>query len=191
MRGERATTRGCPFSPNSAKPRPVTGFDLFVLGVMAFSALLGWHRGGLREIVTLIAIAAGFVAIGLLGAALSATADGTLMRLVILAALFLAGYLAVFVAGGALIRSLIGPDKRREDRWAGGLFGALRGWILAAFVFYTVSVYHTGAPLPRSVSDSLLAPPLASTVRVFLRNAEMHVTDLSKACPRAISTLPV
>ncbi|MEM1380433.1 MAG: CvpA family protein [Pseudomonadota bacterium] len=166
----------------------MTSFDLFVLACIAFSAFLGWHRGALREIVTLIAIAAGFAAIGLLGAQLSGMAEGTLLKIAALGVLFIAGYLVVALGGSYGVRLVAGAEKQQGDRIAGGIFGALRGWLIGAFAFYTVSVYHTGAPLPVSLSDSLFAPALAETVDVFLRNADLQVWDLSNGPLRAISS---
>ena len=145
--------------------------------------------GGMREIVTLLAIAAGFAAIGVLGARLSGLVDGTLLRLSVLMVLFVGGYAIVFLAGSYGVRLLMGADKKQGDRVAGGVFGVLRGWILGAFAFYTISVYHTGAPLPRAISESAFAPALEETVRAFLRNADLHVTHLSNTQSRAISPL--
>lgn len=169
----------------------MTRFDFFVVAVMAFSALVGWHRGGMREIVTLLAIAAGFAAIGAAGANLSALVEGTLFRLAVLVLLFLAGYAVVSLLGAYGVRALMGAEKKRGDRFAGGVFGALRGWLLGAFALYTVTVYHTGAALPRALSESLFAPALEETVAAFLRNADMRVTGLSNSAVRAISPLPV
>jgi len=167
----------------------VTRFDFIILAIMVISAVLGWHRGGLREIVTLVAIAAGFAAIGALGEQLSALAEGVIFRLGVLLVLFLLGYMVVLLAGGWLVRKFAGADKMKGDRIAGGLFGLLRGWIFGAFVFYTVSVYHTSAPLPRTVQESLFAPALQQTVLIFLRNADVTITKLSNPPSRAISPL--
>ena len=170
---------------------PVTRFDLFVLALMAFSALIGWHRGGLRETATLLAIAAGFAAIGAFGAPLSALVEGTFLRLGVLGGLFAGGYVLAALVGSYAVRAMAGGDKKRGDRIAGGLFGVLRGWILGAFALYTVGVYHTGAPLPAMIGESLFGPALEETVHLFLRNAEMRVMDLSNGPWRAISPLPV
>ncbi|MEM9838497.1 MAG: CvpA family protein [Pseudomonadota bacterium] len=168
----------------------MTRFDLFVLAVMAFSAFVGWHRGGIREIVTLLAIAAGFAAIGAAGAKLSGAVDGTFFRLAVLVVLFLAGYVVVSLAGAYAVRAVLGSEKKRGDRFAGGVFGLLRGWLLGAFALYTVTVYHTETALPAAISESLFAPALEETVAAFLRNADLRVTGLSNPLPRAISPSP-
>ncbi|GGY45056.1 CvpA family protein [Parvularcula lutaonensis] len=162
-------------------------FDLLVLVIIGVSALIGWYRGGVREAVTLGAIAAGFLAISLFGGMATSAVDGTIGKLLVLAGLFLAGDTAVSIAGSILVRKYLGRDKKRGDRIAGAAFGILRGWVLAAFVLFSVLVYHEGAPRPQMVERSLFAPALEATAEAFLRKADVSVTELSKRSFRSIS----
>ena len=164
----------------------MTGFDFIIFAILAFSGLLGWHRGGLRELVTVLAIGAGFAAVGAWGAPLSSIADGVLLRLALLILVYFLGYLVVLVAGSWVVRKVAGSDKLPGDRAVGAIFGLLRGWIFGAFVFYSIGVYHTAAPLPRCVQESLTGPALQQTVLVFLRNADVTITKLSNPPSRAI-----
>lgn len=162
-------------------------FDLLVILILAVSSGIGWYRGGVREAVTLAAIAAGFVAISLFGGMATGAVDGTIGKLLVLAGLFLTGDTLVSVSGAIVVRKYLGRDKKRGDRIAGAAFGILRGWVLAAFVLFSVLVYHEGAPRPQMVEKSLFAPALEATAEAFLRKADVSVTELSKDRFRSIS----
>lgn len=160
-------------------------FDLLVLLVLVVSGLIGWYRGGMRELVVLAAIAGGFVAIHLFGGPASSLVDGTLARLLVLGGLFLAGDIIVLIAGGSAVRRFLGKEKARSDRAAGGVFGLVRGWVLAAFLVFTVEVYHTEAPLPPSVRNSFLAEPLSATAGALLRKADVTQVGAMQKTPSA------
>lgn len=157
----------------------MTLFDLLVIVALGASGGLGWYRGGLREAVTLIAIAAGFLSVTLFGAGASSAVSGLPAKVAVIAALFVVADLAVSIVGGIAIRRFVGAKKGRNDRIAGALFGTVRGWVLSAFVLLTIIVYHDGAPLPPTVDRSLLAPLLEETASRFLRKADVTVTQLS------------
>lgn len=165
----------------------MTGFDVVVLLVLGFSALVGWFRGGARELVTLLAIGGGFLAIGLFGGAVAAGMEGVLGTLLGLVAVFAAADIAVSMAGRLAVHRLLGQRTLRGDQLAGGLFGLVRGWVLAAFLVFTIEVYHSGAALPPSVADSATARPLSATARAFLSKADLTVTRLSEPQFRAMS----
>jgi uncharacterized membrane protein required for colicin V production len=137
------------------------------------SAGIGWYRGGLRELVVLAAIGAGFLAIHLFGPSASLLVDGTLARLLVLAGIFLATDILVVTAGSYAIRRYMNGAKTRNDRAAGALFGLVRGWVLAAFVVFTIEVYHVDTAMPRHVSRSLLAAPLSATADALLQKADV------------------
>jgi membrane protein required for colicin V production len=166
---------------SAAKQLAVSGFDLLVLSIILLSAAIGWFRGGLREAVTLAAIAGGFLFLNLFGASAAGLADGIIGRLIGLLLVFLAGDILVSLLGAYLVRRFAGRDVRRNDRLAGGLFGTVRGWVLAAAILYTALAYYDGAPLPGWATKSLFAPALEATVDLLLRKAEFSVTELSKA----------
>lgn len=153
--------------------------DFVVLLILVLSAGLGWLRGGVREIVTLAAIAAGFLALSLLGPSLGGLADASFSRLLTVVAIFAVADILVEFLGAYLVRRFVGREKKRGDRIAGSAFGAVRGWFLAAFVVFTIEVYHTDTELPPSVENSLFAPALSATANGLLRKAAVRVTELS------------
>lgn len=134
----------------------MTLFDLLVLVVLALSILFGAARGVLREMVTLAALFAGLVAVGLLGQPLGGwVGEGLVAVTLVLMALFALGFVGVHVALELIARQLIGPVPHRIDRWAGAAFGFLRGWFLVGLVLLVLSYYH-GQALPPSVRDAWL-----------------------------------
>lgn len=167
----------------------MTVFDLLVVLALAASGAIGWYRGGLREVVTLIAIAAGFLAVALLGPGAANAAPGLPAKVGTLVIIFLVADLTVSALGHFIIRSSVGASKGRNDRIAGAFFGAVRGWVLAAFVLLTIVVYHDGAPLPPMVDGSLFAPFLEDTASSFLRKADVSFTELSNGPFWPISSL--
>lgn len=157
----------------------MTRFDLIVLLVLAVSGGIGWFRGGLREAVTLVAIAGGFLAVHLFGETVTSQVGGTLRKLISLGVVFLAGDLIVSGIGSYVVRRFVGAKPGRNDKIAGGFFGVVRGWVLAAFMLFTVEVYHEGAAQPGFLADSLFAPMLGATVDAFVGKADVSVTELS------------
>ena len=124
---------------------------------MLLSILFGATRGLLRELVTLAALFAGLVVMGVLGRPLGAlVGDGLIAVTLVLALLFALGFLAVHVALELIARHLIGPSPHRLDRWAGGVFGALRGWFLVGLALLVLTYYHGAGNLPPRVQDAWL-----------------------------------
>ena len=135
----------------------MTLFDLLILVVMALSILFGAMRGFLREMVTLAALFAGLVTLGVLGRPVGAlVGDGLVAVTVVLIALFAVGFLAVHVALELIARQLIGPQPHRIDRWGGAAFGALRGWFLVGLVYLVTTYYYVAGGLPPVVQDAWL-----------------------------------
>ena len=135
----------------------LTLFDLFMVVAMLLSILFGAMRGLLREAVTLAALFAGLVVMGVLGRPVGAVVgDGLVAVTLVLVLLFAAGFLAVHVALELIARQLIGPAPHRLDRWAGGLFGALRGWFLVGLALLVLTYYHGAGNLPPRVQDAWL-----------------------------------
>lgn len=164
----------------------MTRFDMLIIALIALSAWLGWSRGGVRELVTIVAIGAGFVVLGVFGAPLSSMASGTLARIGLLFGLFAGVYLGVLVLGHWGAGRWLGDRKIAGDRIAGTAFGAVRGWVLSAFLYFSITVYHTGTALPETIQRSIMAPALGSTVRLIIPPSEDSVTELSKGVRRAI-----
>lgn len=134
----------------------MTLFDLLVLVLLALSGLFGAARGLLREMVTLAALFAGLVVVGVLGQPIGGwVGEGLVAVTLVLVALFAVGFVGVHVALELIARQLIGPVPHRIDRWAGGGFGFLRGWFLVGLILLVLTYYH-GQTLPPSVRDAWL-----------------------------------
>ena len=146
----------------------MTLFDLLVLCVMALSVLFGAMRGVLREMVTLAALFAGLVTLGVLGKPLGALVGNELIAVtIVLLLLFAVGFLAVHVALELIARQLIGPRPHRADRWVGAGFGALRGWFLVGLVYLVTTYYHGAQGLPPVVQDAWLRGFAGVSARVL------------------------
>lgn len=149
----------------------MTGFDYAVLAVLALSALLGFWRGVVSEVLGLAAWVAAFFAAGWWGGA----AGETLARLIagpLGEPMWrqVCGYVAVFVAtllAFGLARLLFSRLLRAvglglADRLMGLVFGAVRGGLL---VLVMVAIGGM-SPAPRQPwwSQAWLARPLETAV---------------------------
>jgi len=117
----------------------VTAFDLAALLILAVSALIGFSRGAVHEIVTLVAFTfAAVTAVFLL------PFTGPLARHVVhpawagaaaaVVVVFVVAYVAVRVIGAAITTHLHASSFGVVNRTGGALFGAVRaGVLLAAF----------------------------------------------------------
>lgn len=128
----------------------MTGFDFVVLAILAASALLGLVRGLLKELLSLVAYAAAFVAAIWWGPRvydwLAGMIETDLLRMAVSYALvFIAVLLAVGLVNmalGALIRT---TGLTPADHGLGALFGLARG-LLIVLVLVALAGY---TPLPR------------------------------------------
>ncbi|MEM0928908.1 MAG: CvpA family protein [Pseudomonadota bacterium] len=145
-------------------------FDLLVVLLIVMSGAIGWLRGGVKEVITLLAIGGGFAAFALLGPRLAGAGGGIAMQAGLLLLVFAGGFSVVSLVGTLAARRITSklPDSVNEA--TGSLFGALRGWILAAFVLFTIEIYHVDAAKPAMIEGSLLAPAL-------------HITAISLGAP--------
>lgn len=133
----------------------MTLFDLFVVAVMALSVLFGAVRGLTREAITLVALFGGIVTVSLLAGPLGGVfGDGLIAVIVVLAALFAIGFIAVQVALEMAARRLIGSVPLKADRALGGVFGAVRGWFLVGLTFLAATYYFERAALPDILADA-------------------------------------
>ena len=142
----------------------MTGFDVFALLVVLVSALVGYARGGVREVVTLCAF--GLAAVAAI-AALPYAAP--VLRHVIhprwaaaaaaVAIVFVLAYVLVRTAGGALTAQLQRAQLGGVDRVAGGGFGVLRAVIFLglAALMLQATPWPRGA-MPEWISGGLTYP---------------------------------
>lgn len=140
----------------------MTAFDVFALLAVLVSALIGYARGGVREVVTLCAFGlAAVAAVGLLrftGPVLAHVIHpGWAAAAAAVVIVFVLAYVAVRTAGGALTEQLRRSSLGGVDRAVGAGFGVLRALIflgLAALLFEAAPWPSRGRPawLARAVT---------------------------------------
>ncbi|MEN3973261.1 CvpA family protein [Sphingomicrobium sp. XHP0235] len=142
----------------------MTALDILVLLLLGGGALLGFVRGFVQEIFSLLAWVAAIMAVKLFhGTALAFLAERmdneTGAAAAAFALLFIPTYLIVrFIAvklGGRTRRSIIGP----VDRFLGGLFGMLKGLLTATILFLVANfaadfVYGPGSERPEWMAEA-------------------------------------
>lgn len=136
----------------------MTAFDVFALLAVLVSALIGYARGGVREVVTLCAFGvAAFAAVGLLrftGPALAHLVHpGWVAAVAAVVIVFVLAYVAVRTAGGALTEQLRRSSLGGMDRAAGAGFGVLRALILLGLA----ALLLDAAPWPSGERPAWLA----------------------------------
>lgn len=155
----------------------LTAFDIVVGLIVVLAALAGLARGFVGEIVSLLAWAAGILAVRyfyapakLLAVKFVGTESGA--AILALVALFLLAFILVRVIGGQLSSStkasVIGP----VDRVLGLGFGAAKGVLAAALLFLLVNlVFDTvdpGEPSPEWIAAARTAPTLAMVSKALV-----------------------
>lgn len=155
----------------------LTAFDFAVLVIVAFAAIGGLVRGFVGEVVSLLAWAAGVLAVRYFHAEAKAVVDGWIANeagaaIVALAGLFMGAFLAVRIVGGAVSAktkaSVIGP----VDRLLGLGFGMMKGVVAATLLFLLVVMglesLTPGLPQPLWVAEAKTAPTLAIVSRALV-----------------------
>jgi membrane protein required for colicin V production len=180
----------------------LTLFDLIALVVLGVSTLIGFARGALKEVATVLALVAavaiaifalrftGPLARAALHPAWAATAAA-------LAIVFLAAYIALRVLAGNLMRGVHRITALGTvDRIVGAGFGLLRGLVVLGVIYLALALAPspTGTPpwianarlypLARLAGDTLkiMAPrgsALAGTIAPLVGNAVREETDTS------------
>ena len=151
----------------------MTAFDYVVIAVLALSALLGWMRGVVGEILALVSWVIAFVVAGMASSAvapwLPASLNGADLRIVVAwAVTFVAVLLLV-----AIVRSLLkAAGLGGLDRLMGAGFGVLRGVV----VVLVLAIAGGLTPLPasawwRTASLSLPVETAAIAVKPWLPQA--------------------
>jgi uncharacterized membrane protein required for colicin V production len=146
-------------------------FDGCIIGFLILQTFLGWRRGLLWQVAGVASIGFG-VAIGMalspaIGARLVDNVTSDLFRARMVGFLFvvaLVGFLLRMLAAWAEVRTETGlkreerDSRRAQDRILGGIFGALKGSVLALIIVAAcVAIYPESALWNRST----LARPLA------------------------------
>jgi membrane protein required for colicin V production len=142
----------------------VTGYDVFVIVVLLFSAAAGWVRGGVREIVTLLsallAALVALVALPFTAMAGRALVDPDWAGTVLAAVLtFFVIYFGLRIAGSMLSKSAKAhPQLGGVDRLLGVVVGAARALVLIGAVHLVIVAAVPGERTPRWLTGALLYP---------------------------------
>lgn len=146
----------------------MTLFDLFIIVIVALSALFAWVRGLTREVVTLIAIGAGILADLWFGGSFSALfGSGTIGPIIGYAVLFILVFLGVSITLELLLGRFLGRDPRLWDRLSGLVFGVVRGWLLLGLVYLALNIYFDQENPPEWIANSALKGPIVAAADLF------------------------
>ncbi len=133
--------------------------DIVVLAVLVLNVLVGVARGAIRELFSLTAVASGlFLAYRfhpLLASSLSGVAP-MLAKVGSFALIFIVVFFGVSWLGVFLSTALKGTGMKSADRWAGALFGALRGLLMIALLLWGLGVLMPQGA--RMIQQSTLGP---------------------------------
>ncbi|PZN94715.1 MAG: colicin V production protein [Alphaproteobacteria bacterium] len=161
----------------------LTSFDIIVLILVVLAALAGLARGFVGEIVSLLAWAAGIMAVRFFYTPAKAIAMGLISTesgaaILALVVLFLGAFIIVRVAGGRLSRSTKASVVGPVDRVLGLGFGAAKGVLAAALVFLLVNLtfdtIDPGEPSPDWLAKARTAPTLAMVSKALVDFVEEH-----------------
>ncbi|HLL59706.1 MAG TPA: CvpA family protein [Allosphingosinicella sp.] len=156
----------------------MTALDIIVLLLVGGGLLLGFMRGFITEVLSLLAWVAAIVALKLFHdpatAALTSTVGTRAGAAVLAFALvfgvtFIAGKLVARRIGGATKKSVVGPI----DRILGGGFGALKGLIGATLLYLAANlvydtIYGRTAERPEWMAKSRTYPLLHASGRAIV-----------------------
>jgi membrane protein required for colicin V production len=151
----------------------LTALDIIVILLVGAGLVIGWLRGFVAELLSLIAWFLAIVALRylhepvrdlLVGPVGTVAGAAVLAFAIVFGLVFLAGKLASRRLGARVRNSVVGP----LDRLLGAGFGALKGLIGATLLFLVVSlVYDTiwsrAAPRPDWMTQSRTYPLLQSS----------------------------
>lgn len=137
--------------------------DIAILAVVLISALVAYYRGLIRETFTIITwVGAAIIAFFLFPAARD-IARGMipvplLADISAAALLFLAALLPIILLVATLTHQLNREGPGLIDRWAGGVFGVVRGLFLVAIVYWASLLLVRPGQEPAWIQGSLSEP---------------------------------
>ena len=151
----------------------LTGLDMLVLLLVGGGMVLGFLRGFVMEVLSLLAWVAAILALkflhdpvtGALTDAVGTRAGAAVLAFALVFGItFIAGKLVARQIGGATKKSVVGPI----DRVLGGGFGALKGLIGATLLYLAASlvydtIYGRTAARPDWIAESRTYPLLHAT----------------------------
>lgn len=156
----------------------LTGLDMIVLLLVGGGLILGFMRGFVTEVLSLLAWVAAILALKLLHDPVAAALEGVVGTetgaavaafALIFGVTFIAGKLIARSMGAATRTSVIGPI----DRILGGGFGALKGLIGATLLYLAANLvydtfYGQAAERPEWIADSRTYPLLHASGRAIV-----------------------
>ena len=167
-------------------------FDLIAAAVIAVSALMGYQRGAVREVVGLVAFAVSAIAtIAFLPMSVGLAGTWFHPRIIALAVAVILGFAVVYI-GLKLVGNMIAASMHKQallggaDRSLGLMVGAVRALVLIG-LFTLVFDRATPAELkPRWITDAFLYPLAKASGRMIAAVAPMGQKML--ASPAALLT---
>ncbi|MEE9328906.1 MAG: CvpA family protein [Parvularculaceae bacterium] len=135
----------------------MTWFDLAVIALLGFSLFFAWIRGLSRELSTLASLGAGaLVALLLatpLGKIVGAGSD-MIVRLGIMALAFVVTFMLASVVIDMGLSKYLGNKPSTIDRWLGGLFGFLRGFVLIGLFYLFIGYSYDDSRMPPAIKNA-------------------------------------
>ena len=156
----------------------LTGLDIITLLLVGGGLVLGFMRGFIGEVLSLLAWVAAIVALKFLQEPVSASLSGVvgtpagaavLSFALIFGVVFILGKLIAKRIGSATRKSVVGPI----DRVLGAGFGALKGLIGATLLYLAANlvydtIYGRTAPRPQWMASSRTYPLLHASGRAII-----------------------
>ncbi len=161
----------------------MTWFDLIVIAVLALSTVFAVVRGGLKEVGTLVALAAaGGAAFAVMKPVQSAFGlsqsfiTTALIGAVLAFFFFVALYIFLHIG---LKRLTLEGRALTADRIGGGVFGLARGLALIGLGFLAYSYYLDESRRPKAVASALTLP-IAEGAAAFFKSFAPEGTGLDE-----------
>jgi membrane protein required for colicin V production len=142
---------------------PLTAFDLGALAVIGLSVLVGFLRGLIREVLTIVtwlgAAVVAFYAFPYARELARRTIETEWMAdAAALAVVFLVPLIVIKVAAAAAVDHIPESALGAIDRFSGAVFGAARGAVLVSAAFLGLTVLVAPEDHPEGVKHALLLP---------------------------------
>jgi membrane protein required for colicin V production len=172
----------------------MTLFDLIVLGVLALSALVGFVRGAVREVVTVAAfVLAAIVSVVSLrltaGLARSAIDPDWAAVGVAIVVVFVIVYIALRVLGASLTKSVQASAAGPVDRAVGVGFGLVRGLVFLGVVHLVLHAVTPRDRIPGWIENAAAYPLTSATaggLRVLAREGSGQAGRFGPAIQKAV-----
>ncbi|HYV51128.1 MAG TPA: CvpA family protein [Dongiaceae bacterium] len=159
----------------------MNGYDIFILAIVAVSIAMGLVRGLIREVFGLAGVVAGVVIALIVGPHLSddfrrvIPSDGAAFAAAFLV-LFFATLIVMSVLGTLLSRALDMAHLGLPNRLLGGVFGLVRGVLIALVITLGLTLFLTEDSMV--LTRSRLVPHIAFGTRLLAPLLPSHVEEI-------------